>query len=162
MKRFYLTETASGSVKLESIVSFSLTWNGCFHYHICNSSLPRYMDCDLIQAQLGVTIGRISNNATFPVGHSREILALFPSLTKQEFLMGETPKQAATFISRFMEVKVNFLSLTSKRPDGCIQRQALGEQKWFLSSSENWRSHCSSVGFILQLGCVLWNCFEPL
>ena len=39
MRRFYLTGATNGSVKLGSIVSSSLTWNGCFRYHICSSCL---------------------------------------------------------------------------------------------------------------------------
>jgi len=66
------------------------------------------MDWDLVKAQSGVAIGRISNHAAFLVGHSREVFALFLSSMKQEFLMGETPKQVATFISQFMKVKDEF------------------------------------------------------
>ena len=55
-------------------------------------SLPRYMDLDLVMAQLGDAIGRISNRATFPVGYSREILELLLGSMKQEFPTDETPK----------------------------------------------------------------------
>ena len=47
---------------------------------------------DLVRAQSGVTIERISNRAAFPVGHSREILELLLSSMKQEFPTCETPK----------------------------------------------------------------------
>ena len=57
------------------------------------------MDRDLVRAQMGVAIGRISNRAAFPVGHNKEIPELLPSSMKQEFPTGETPKQATTFIS---------------------------------------------------------------
>jgi len=57
------------------------------------------MDWDLVRAQSGVAIERVSNHAAFPVGHSIEILELIPGSTKQEFSTGESPKQAETFIS---------------------------------------------------------------
>ena len=71
-------------------------------------SLPQYMDWDLVSTQSGVAIERISNRAAFPISHSREILELFPGSMKQEFPTGETPKQPAIFIIRFMEVKCEF------------------------------------------------------
>ena len=71
-------------------------------------SLYWYMDWDLVKAQSDVAIGRISNHVAFPVGYSREILELLSGSMKQEFLTCETPKQAATFISRFMVVKGEF------------------------------------------------------
>ena len=76
--------------------------------YLLSMSLPRCMDRDLVRAQLGVTIGRISNRIAFPVSHSREILELLLGSMKLEFLTGETPKQAATFTSRFMKVKGEF------------------------------------------------------
>jgi len=60
-------------------------------------SLHWYMDWDLVKAQSGVTIRRISNCAAFLVGHSSEILELLPGSMKQEFPTSETPKQARTF-----------------------------------------------------------------
>ena len=66
------------------------------------------MDCDLVREQSGVAIRRISNRAAFPVGHSRKILEILSSSMKQEFPTGETPKEAASFINRFMEVKGEF------------------------------------------------------
>ena len=39
-------------------------------------------DWDLVRAQSGIAIGRISNSAAFSVGHSREVLALFPNSMK--------------------------------------------------------------------------------
>ena len=80
----------------------------------------------MVRAQSGVTIGGISNRAAFLVGHSREILALFSGSMKQEFLTGEVPKQAATFISRFMEVKGEF-------PPSDFQAHG-----WVLSTTTSW------------------------
>ena len=71
-------------------------------------SLPWYMDSDLVRMQSSVAIKEISNRAALPVNHSRDFLALFPSSMKLEFLTGETLKQAATFISKFIEVKGEF------------------------------------------------------
>jgi len=39
MKRFCLTGTTSGTVKLRSTASSSLTWNGCFHCYIYSPCL---------------------------------------------------------------------------------------------------------------------------
>jgi len=78
-------------------------------------------DWDLVKAQLGVAIGRISNRAVFPIDHSREILELLSGSMNQEFATGETLKQAATIISRFMEVKGKFPSLTFRHQDECTR-----------------------------------------
>jgi len=67
--------------------------------YLQSMSLSWYMDWNFGRAQSGIAIGGISNRAAFSVGHSSEILALFPGSMKHEFLTGETPKQAATFIS---------------------------------------------------------------
>ena len=79
-----------------------------FLSYLQSMSLPQYMDWDLVRAQSGVAIARISNLATFSVSHSREILELLAGSMKKKFPTGETPKQAVTFISRFMKVKVEF------------------------------------------------------
>ena len=76
--------------------------------YLQSMSLPQNMDWDLVRAQSSVAILRISNRAAFLVGHSKEILELLTGSMKYEFLTGETPKQAATFISGFMEVKGEF------------------------------------------------------
>ena len=71
-------------------------------------SLLRYMYQDIVRVQSGIAIRRVSNRAAFPTGHNRENLALFSRSIKQEFPTGETPMQATTFISRFMEVNGKF------------------------------------------------------
>ena len=76
--------------------------------YLQSMSLPQCMDWDLVRVQSGVAIRRISNRAAFLIGHSKEILELLPGSMKYEFLTGETPKKAATFISGFMEVKGEF------------------------------------------------------
>ena len=63
----------------------------------------------MVKAQSGVAIRGISNRAAFLICHSREILELLLGSMKQEIPTGETFKKAATFISRFMEVKGEFL-----------------------------------------------------
>jgi len=65
-------------------------------------SLHQYMYWNLVRAQADIAIGRISYHVAFPVGHNRKILEIVLGSMKQELPTGETPKQAATFISRFM------------------------------------------------------------
>ena len=89
-------------------------WGDCFFLpnmermfplsYLQSMSLPWYMDWDLVRTQSDIAIERISNHAAFSASHSREILALFSGSMK-EFPTGEIPKQATTFINRFMEVK---------------------------------------------------------
>ena len=55
-------------------------------------SLCRNMDWDLVRAQSGVAIRRISNRDAFSIGHSMGILELLLGLMKQEFPTGEIPK----------------------------------------------------------------------
>jgi len=50
--------------------------------HIQSMSLPWYMDWDLVRAQLGVTIEKISNRVAFSISHSREVLVLFSGSLK--------------------------------------------------------------------------------
>ena len=77
--------------------------------------LLSYLQSMSLHRYIGITIGKISNHVDFPVDHSREILELLQGSMKQEFPIGETPKQVVTFISQFIEVKVNFPSLTFGR-----------------------------------------------
>jgi len=74
------------------------------------------MNWDLVKAQPGDAIERISNLAAFSIGHSREILELLSGSMKQEFPTCETPKQAATFISRFMKVMGEFSQCDFRAP----------------------------------------------
>ena len=96
--------------------------------YLQSMSLLRYMDWDLVKAQSGIVIGRISNHAAFPVGHSREILKLLPGSMKQEFPIGESPKKTTTFISRFMEVKGEFSHSDFQTSDGYTRRKPLGSE----------------------------------
>ena len=91
----------------------------------------RYMDWDLVKVQPGIAIGRISNRVAFPVGHSREILELLTGPMKQEFPTGETPKQAATFISQFMKEKDDSPNLTFGNQDGCTRQAPFGGRRWY-------------------------------
>ena len=58
--------------------------------------------------QSGVAIGKISYHATFPAGHSRDVVGLLPGLLRPEYRTGETPKQANTFINQLMAAKGDF------------------------------------------------------
>ena len=78
------------------------------------------------QGTVRFVIGRISNHAAFPIGHSREILELLLGLMKQEFLTCEPPKDAATFISRFMKMKGEFPQSDFRAP------------RWVYSTVTSW------------------------
>jgi len=117
-------------------------------------SIHRYMNWHLVKAS-GVAIRRISNRVAFPVGHSREILELFSFSIKQEFPTGKSPKQAGTFISRFMEVKGDFPQSDFRVPGWVHSTKTSWWPKMVASSSRNWRSHCSSASYITPSGpCV--------
>jgi len=162
MRKFCLTNIINSFVKSESAASSFPIWSRCFYCRICSLSLRRYMDWDLVKAQSGVAIGRISNRAAFHVGHSREILELLPGSMKQEFPTWETPKQAATFISKFMEVKGEFSQSDFRTPRWCTRRKPLGRRRWSALSSRSWRNHCSSAGCITPSGLCITDHSEPL
>ena len=94
------------------------------------------MEWDLIEDQSRVSLERISHYTIVPTGHDRNVIGLLPGLLKAEYLVGETPHQAAMFINQFMVVKGDF-------PKG--EFQALG---WVHSSDKYWWSRM--VGFVLE------------
>ena len=99
-------------------------------------SLHRQIDWNLTRLQSGISIGRIFNYSTFPVGHSRDVIGLLSGSMRQEYPKGETPKQANTFISKFMEAKGDFPK---------SEFQALG---WVHTSDKGcW---ARMVGFVLE------------
>ena len=80
---------------------------------------------------------------------------------KQDFPTGEAPKQAATFISRFMKVKGEFSQSNIECLGGCTHRQPLGGRKWSPSSLENWRDH-SPVRAISSVRSVCYGIVPSL
>ena len=115
-------------------------------------SLCLYMDWELIKAQLDVSIRRITNSANFPIGHSREMFELLPGSMKQKFSTRKTPKQAETFINRFIEVKDEFPKSYFQAPKWVNSSKATNERGQSSSSSESWRSHCFSTGCTMPSG----------
>ena len=99
------------------------------------------MDWDLARVQSGVAIGGISYNTAFPVGHGREILALLSGSIRQKFPTGKTPKQAATFIRRFMEVKSEFPPSDIQVPRWVHSTMTFRGRRWFALLSNNWKKH---------------------
>ena len=83
------------------------------------------MKWNVVKSQPGVAIGKISNGVAFTISQCREILELLPGLKRREYPPNETPKQATTFISRFMDVKGEFPKI---RQDGYIHSRSLGGQ----------------------------------
>jgi len=66
------------------------------------------MDWELTNSLSGISLGKISANAAYRVNHGIEVIGLQPELVRSEFLTGETPQRAATFINQFVAVKGNF------------------------------------------------------
>ena len=56
----------------------------------------------------GISLGKIGANTAYPAGHGREVIGLQPGLVISEYLTGETPQRASTFINQFIDVKGNF------------------------------------------------------
>ena len=60
--------------QIGGIISSSLTWNGCFHYHICSPCLFPGIWSGIWSGTVGCHNQEISNHTSFTVGHSREEL----------------------------------------------------------------------------------------
>jgi len=90
----------------------------------------------LTEEQSGVSPGRISHHTAVLAGHDKNVIGLLPGLLKAEYLIGETPHQAAMFINQFKAMKGDF-------PKG--EFRALG---WVHSSDKYWWS--TMVGFVLK------------
>jgi len=48
-------------------------------------SVRRLMDWELTKSLSGVSLGKISANAAYPVGHGREVIELQPELVRSEY-----------------------------------------------------------------------------
>ena len=135
MKKIYMMGTINGFVILETNVSSS-NMERMFPLSCLQSiSLRRQIDWELDKEQSGVTIEKIVNHTAFPAGYSWDVVGLLPSSLRSEYPRGETPKQAGTFISKFMEAKVTCPNLSFRRLDGCtLQTWPNGREWWVLSS----------------------------
>ena len=158
MRRFYLTGTKSGSSKLGSIVSSSLIWNRCFRYHICS---PCLFPCQW--TGIWSKRNRVSQSGgslialLFPLAIVGGFLNYSQAQWNRSFL-GETPKQAATFISRFMKVKGKFFQSDFRAPG------------WMYSITASWWTHPQRIrgttAPVRIVSCdqdyMLWDCPKPL
>ena len=127
MRRFYLTGTTSGSIKLGSVDSSFLTWNKCFHYHICSPCLFP-----------GIWIGIWSVYSRVSWSRGSLIVLLFPSAIVWRFLNYSQARwnrsfQQARLLSNLQfsssdswKWSVNSLSLTFGCLNECTQQQPLG------------------------------------
>jgi len=66
------------------------------------------MNWDLTSAQSDVWIGGIFHCGSFLFSHNREVIRLLPGLKRRDYPMIGIPKQANTFIRKFMEAKGDF------------------------------------------------------
>ena len=108
-------------------------------------SILRQIACDLVDSQQGVYIGKIINRGAVSTD-SGNIIWLFPGLVRHEYPRGKTPKQANSFINRFMAVKGEF---------PLSEFQAMG---WVHPSQRKWWTRLASYvtkqlrESLLQLG----------
>ena len=56
------------------------------------------MDWELVKPISRVSLGKIGACKVFTVSYGRDVLGLQPGLVRAEYLTGETPQLAATFI----------------------------------------------------------------
>ena len=84
--------------------------------YLQSMSIPRPMEWNLTRSQDGVSIGKIINYQSSPVGQSRTVVGLLPGLTGQEFPRSEVPRQADLFILKFMEAGGNFPASEFRAP----------------------------------------------
>jgi len=66
------------------------------------------MEWELTTEQSGVSLRRICHHTVIPAGNGRNVVGLLLGSLKVEYQVGETPRQAATFINQFMAVKGDF------------------------------------------------------
>ena len=66
------------------------------------------MDWELVKPISDVIFCKIGAREAFTVGHRRDVLGLQPDLVRVEYLTGETPQLAATFIRQFLNVRDDF------------------------------------------------------
>ena len=103
-----MTAIANGFVKLRTEVlspqhgaDVSLV---IFVTHVCTPT----EDWEMAYSLSGISLGKIGANAAYPASHGREVIRLQSGLVKAEYLTGETPQRASTFINQFIDVKGNF------------------------------------------------------
>ena len=158
IRRSCSTDIISGFVKLESVASFSLTWNICFYYHTCISYLFA-----------GTWIATWSRHSRVLRSGEYPIMHLFPSAIvgrSSSYFQVRWSKssQQAKLLSKLQLLsagswrwRVNYPSLTFGRHDGCTRWKLLGGWRWSASSLRSWRNHCSN-----HQGCALQDHSEPL
>ena len=102
--------------------------------YLQHMSVCRAIELELSKSISGVSLGKLGANEAYIVGHERDVLGLHSGLVRAEYLTGETPQLAATFINQFLRVKGDFPT------DFCL----LG---WVHSSDKSWWG--KMVGFVL-------------
>ena len=139
--RFCLMGTISSFVKLESVVSSSLTWNGYFHYHTCSlylftgtwtgtwsrrSRVLRSRGSPIVSLSLSAIVGRSLSYSQARWSRSFQHVKL---LSKLWLLSAGS-----------WNWRVNIPNLTFRSQDGYTRQQLLGGQRWSASSLRNWRA----------------------
>jgi hypothetical protein len=89
-------------------------------------SVPRLMKWDLTRELDGVSVAKLINYQSTPIGRGRSIEGLFPGLISQELPAREIPKEANIFINRFTAAGGDFPATGFRTPG------------WFHPSAQKW------------------------
>ena len=76
--------------------------------HLQYMSVCRTIEWDLSKSLSSISLGKLGMNEAYPVSHGRDVLGLQLRLVRAEYLTGETPQLAATFINQFLKVRGDF------------------------------------------------------
>lgn len=88
------------------------------------------MNWKVIEDQLGIAAEYLVYNNARPIG-TRGMLVHFPGLRNSNLPVNENPKQANTFISKFIwRLLVHSLQRTAGPPGRCMPLQVLGGLEW--------------------------------
>ena len=102
--------------------------------YLQHMSVHRMMEWDLSRFVSSVSLGKLGTKEAYSVCHRKDVFGLFPGLVRSEYLKGEIPQLASTFINQFLKVRGDFPA--EFRPRG-----------WVHSTDKSWWSRM--VGFVL-------------
>jgi len=106
--------------------------------YLQHMSVHRAMECNLSKFVSSVFLGKLGVKDAYPIGHRKDVFGLFSRLVRTDYLKGETPQLASTFINQFLKLRGDFLA--DFRPP-----------RWVNSTDNSWWSRM--VGFVLtELG----------
>ena len=92
------------------------------------------MDWELVKPISRVSLGKIGAPEAFTIGHGRDVLGLHPGLVRAEYLIGETPQLATTFIRQFLDVRGDFTRILCHWMEPFYQKNMVGQNSRICSN----------------------------